>query len=450
MISRALNRLSFGAALCSLSLCALLLPGPQSAARAEVPALIPVDSTAEFEAAVDRRLAPPAAAQSQVLFDRDRTGATRFVIGLQQQADYKISSLINPNRVVIDIDKAAVDLPAPVGDAPAGIIKSFRSGISAPGHTRVVIDMVAPVVVARTAIEAVQDDGSRRLVIDLVQMPDQHDEATAETDASGTGTTSGRATAHPPMPRRTTLQDITALPVYKPTIVLDPGHGGMDSGAQKFGTIEKEVVLAFGHRLKAKLEATGRYKVLMTRDTDVFVDLDERRLYAERNKAALFIAIHADSANTSARGATIYSLRHSVADDLMPSAKSEVRRDVLSHDEVRSISSSNADVDAVRGFLTDLAQREVEVNRDRTNVFTRSIIEYMGKTTNLKDNPDRTAQFRVLKTVKMPAVLIELAYVSNEEDASNLRSDAWRDKVTQSIVTAIESYFSNNIASLPL
>ena len=247
-----------------------------------------------------------------------------------------------------------------------------------------------------------------------------------------------------------TGRDIAQQRIYRPTIVIDPGHGGIDSGAQKFGTIEKDVVLAFGHRLKTKLERTGRYKVLMTRETDVFVELDERRLFAERNKAALFIAIHADSASNSARGATIYSLRQSVAEDLMQTAKDEARKDVLSREEIRSINSDHAEIDAVRGFLTDLAQREVEVNRDRTNVFTRSIIEYMAQSTNLKDNPDRTAQYRVLRTAKMPAVLIELAYVSNEEDASNLRSDVWRDKVTQSLVKAIESYFSNNIASLPL
>ena len=374
-----------------------------------------------------------------------RPVATRFVIGLQQGAGYKVSALINPNRVVIDLDTAAIELPPPVGEAPAGVIKTFRSGVSAPGKSRVVIELVAPVVVSHKLSEAA---GAHRLVVDLTQATASHaGDATADEAASTGGGV--RVTASPPMPRRTTQHEVGAR-VYKPTIVIDPGHGGIDSGAQKFGTVEKEVVLAFGHRLKAKLEATGRYKVLMTRETDVFVELDERRRFAERHEAALFIAIHADSANTGARGATVYSLRQSVADDMMTSAKDEARKDVLSREEVRAISADAAEASAVRGFLTDLAQREVEVNRNRTNVFTRSIIEYMGRSTNLKDNPDRSAQYRVLKTVKMPAVLIELAYVSNEEDASNLRSDVWRDKVTQSIATAIENYFSQNIASLPL
>ena len=87
----------------------------------------------------------------------------------------------------------------------------------------------------------------------------------------------------------------------------------MDSGAVKLGTVEKDVVLAFGHVLRDLLEKTGRYKVLMTRDDDTFIPLDERTAFAERNKASLFIAIHADYAQPRARGATIFTLRDRVA-----------------------------------------------------------------------------------------------------------------------------------------
>ena len=99
--------------------------------------------------------------------------------------------------------------------------------------------------------------------------------------------------------------------------MLDPGHGGHDSGADRHGTVEKEVVLAFGKALRDKLNATGRYKVLMTRDNDTFLPLEERREFAEEHKAALFIAIHADYVTrANVRGATIYSLREGVANDL--------------------------------------------------------------------------------------------------------------------------------------
>ena len=111
------------------------------------------------------------------------------------------------------------------------------------------------------------------------------------------------------MPRQALSRKAVEKRHAKPIIVLDPGHGGHDSGAKKNGAIEKNVVLAFAKTLRDKLEASGRYKVLMTRDTDVFIPLGERRKFAEQNKANLFMSIHADYARSSASGATIFSLR---------------------------------------------------------------------------------------------------------------------------------------------
>jgi N-acetylmuramoyl-L-alanine amidase len=95
-------------------------------------------------------------------------------------------------------------------------------------------------------------------------------------------------------------------------------------------------------------------------------------------------------------------------------------------------------------------QRETLATKDRTGTFVKSVIEYMGQSTELKDSPDRSAAFAVLKTAKVPAVLIELAYVSNKEDAALLKSDKWRTKVADSIVTAIDNYFSHQVARLPM
>jgi N-acetylmuramoyl-L-alanine amidase len=234
-------------------------------------------------------------------------------------------------------------------------------------------------------------------------------------------------------------------------IMLDPGHGGHDSGAQRGGTIEKEVVLAFSKVLRDRLKATGRYNVLMTRDDDTFVELDDRRAFAERHQASLFMAIHADYAGSRASGATIYSLRDRVADELQRSAAGEVARNVLSDTELQAIKRIEvADTDAVRGFLADLAQREVAVTHERTNVFARSIIEFMGDATPMMNNPDRSAAFRVLKTAKVPSVLVELAYVTNKQDAANLKSESWRQKVADSLVTAIDNYFTHQVARLPM
>ena len=262
----------------------------------------------------------------------------------------------------------------------------------------------------------------------------------------------GAAGIQPPMPMPAKRPSDAAKAAYKPIIVIDPGHGGYDTGAMKHGTVEKDVVLAFAKILRDKIEKTGRYKVLMTRDNDVFVPLDERRAFGEKHQAALFIAVHADYATTSARGATIYSLRENVANSLKRSAKGEVSEHLLSESELEAVKSANGEknVSAVRNILADFAGREVETTQERTNIFSRSVIEHMGETTNLRQKPDQQAAFRVLKTAQFPSVLIELAYVTNKEDAKLLNSEAWRGKVADSITTAVENYCAHQLARLPM
>jgi N-acetylmuramoyl-L-alanine amidase len=134
---------------------------------------------------------------------------------------------------------------------------------------------------------------------------------------------------------------------------------------------------------------------------------------------------------------------------LQRSAGNEAAENVLTSKELDGIKSSAADVSAVKGFLQNLARSEVAANKDRTSQFSKSVIEFMGASTPMMSNPDREANFRVLKSAKTPSVLIELAYVTNQQDAQNLRSDAWRDKVTESLLTAIGNYFTHQVAQLP-
>ena len=376
------------------------------------------------------------------------TTRTRFIVNLERHVEFEVSALAHPNRVLIDLPDVKVVMPDPLGDTPAGLIKSFRHGTSAPGKSRVIIDVTGPVVVERSEIEKGPDGKSAKLTIDIVSAS----EASAATEAAsamragalGLGATGLQNVGlQPPVPKPAISPQVRAAGSYKPTIVIDPGHGGDDSGAQRFGTVEKNVVLSFSLKLREKLNATGRYKVLMTRDTDTFVPLEERREFADRNQAALFIAIHADyTGRASARGATIYSLRPQMADNLRQSAKGGMNDSVLSVKDAALVKQANGDVDAVRGMLADLARHEVDLNRERTNVFVRSVINFMGGSTNLMDNPDRGAAFVVLKTAKMPSILIELGYITNAEDAQQLKSDQWRDKVSGSIVTAVDNYFT--------
>ena len=394
------------------------------------------------------QVAPAAARPSGDSLEGSRQ-RTRFVIALDREASFQVSSLNHPNRVVVDLPDVPIGLPPHPNAGAVGLVSGFRGGLSAPGRLRIVIDVTDPVVIEKAALEHEAGRGPR-LVLEIVPFDAGRRGLTkAMSDAKLGG--AGLAPVHPPVPRPALRPDVRAARAFKPTLVLDPGHGGHDSGAQRSGTIEKDVVLAFSLVLRDRLKATGRYNVLMTRDDDTFVELDARRDFAERHKAALFMAIHADYAGSKASGATIYSLRDSVANELRRSAAGEVTRNVLSDTEVQALKKTEvADASVVRGFLADLALREVAVTQERSNVFARSMIEFMGDATPMMNNPDRSAAFRVLKTAKVPSVLVELAYVTNKQDAANLRSDAWRKKVAESIVTAIDNYFTHQVARLPM
>jgi N-acetylmuramoyl-L-alanine amidase len=378
---------------------------------------------------------------------------TRFVIALERRVDYQVQSLPNPNRVIVDLPTVKLQLPPSLTGKPVGIVSSFRAGLGAPGRMRVVIDVTEPVVVEKSEIMA--SGGSGPVLLSLEIAPAATDmnslvQAAVSMPAAAVQRASAGGTIQPPVPRPAERPDKRAANTYKPLIVLDPGHGGHDSGAKRNGTVEKEVVLAFARTLRDQLRASGQYRVAMTREDDTFVPLEERRQFAEERKAALFIAIHADYATSRARGATIYSLREAVANNLAASARKQSANDALSDTELASLKTIGRQGPAVKSILADLAGREVESTRDRTSIFAQAVIENMGRTTNMNENPDRNAAFQVLLTAKVPAVLIELAYVTNSADAAQLRSEDWRRNVARSIRSAIDNYFSHQGARLPM
>lgn len=407
-------------------------------------------AVAAFAAPLVIAQAPAALAASAEVVDAAASDSkpkrTRFIIGLDRSVKYTVATLTEPNRIVIELPDARIELPEISADRPSGLVKSLRSGLSAPGRQRVVIDVTSPVVIEKTRLDRSPEGTGYHLALEIAPAH----LAMARSQRAGIDSKPMRLGVQPPLPRPAEKPSARAARAFKPVIVIDPGHGGHDTGATKFGTVEKNVVLAFSKILRDKLEATGRYKVMMTRDTDVFVELDDRRAFGEKHNANLFIAVHADYASTRARGATIYSLRDGVAEQLKRSAKADAEDDVLSTAEIAKVKSASGDVETVKDILADLKRRELDTTQERTSIFARAVIEKMGGTTNMRDDPDKQAAFRVLKTAQFPSVLIELAYVSNREDAAQLNSDEWRNKVSTSIRTAIDNYFEHAMARLPL
>ncbi|MDX2289088.1 MAG: N-acetylmuramoyl-L-alanine amidase [Hyphomicrobiaceae bacterium] len=372
---------------------------------------------------------------------------TRFVVALETAAEFQVFALDNPNRVVVDVKSADVRLPQRPRSGGVGLVSDFTAGRTGKSSTRVVIAVTEPVIVEKATIETI--GATRQLFLEIVPAHGALQKAIAHRPGSFEPPIGlGAGDVAPPLPKPAESPAHLNARNAKPVVVIDPGHGGQDSGAQKNGIVEKETVLAFALVLREKLEATGRYKVLMTRETDTFISLDGRREFAEKHKANLFIAVHADYAKSNARGATIYALRPSVAEKLKNAAREAAAEVSVSEKKIAPV--DNGDRGIVSDILSDLARADVEATTARTNLFQRSIIAYMGNSTNLRNDPDKTAAFKVLKTALFPSVLIELAYVTNKEDAALLGSRSWREKVSASIATAVDNYFSHKGSRLPM
>jgi N-acetylmuramoyl-L-alanine amidase len=224
-------------------------------------------------------------------------------------------------------------------------------------------------------------------------------------------------------------------------IVLDPGHGGIDPGAAAAGMFEKDIVFAYADILRRRLEAGGRYRVVMTRDHDVFVPLGDRVRIARAAKADLFISIHADSISggQEVRGLTVYtgSERASDAD----SAK-------LADRENRADAAAGADAaegpDEVLDILQDLTLRETRVF---SHGFATRLVGELESVARLNKNPYRQAGFRVLRAHDVPSVLVELGYLTSRKDFDLITSEEWRERAAAAMTTAIDRFFATRLAN---
>jgi N-acetylmuramoyl-L-alanine amidase len=229
----------------------------------------------------------------------------------------------------------------------------------------------------------------------------------------------------------------------RPLIVLDPGHGGIDTGTRGLdGTNEKDIVLAFAQTLREKLEATGKFRIAMTRTDDTFVPLNERVHFARARNASLFISIHADSvprAEGQAEGASIYTLSEKASDaEAARLAESENRADVIAGVDL------SAEPNDVANILVDLAQRETKTFSLQ---FAKSAVgELKSASAPLHKRPLKSAGFVVLKSPDVPSVLVELGYMSTRDDLNHLKSPDWRARTAAAMAEAVNTFFMRRLA----
>jgi N-acetylmuramoyl-L-alanine amidase len=232
----------------------------------------------------------------------------------------------------------------------------------------------------------------------------------------------------------------------RPLIVIDPGHGGVDPGAvgpsaSGAPVLEKVVVLAVAKLLAATLLASGRYDVVMTRSGDTFVPLDQRGAQSRRLGADLFISIHADSvaANSRAqdvRGATVYTLSDQASDE---QARMLADKENAADQTAGLPAVAALDQDQVRSILVDLMRRETS---EFSTAFRGIVTAELAQRIAMAREPQRAAAFRVLKQTEVPAVLIELGYMTNAQDQKLLQSAAWQSQVAGALSRSIDSFFA--------
>jgi len=353
---------------------------------------------------------------------------TRFVLDITRNIKFNIFTLSNPYRIVIDITE--VKWKSNSGGAKgSGYIDSYRYGLFKPGTSRIVLDVKNPVIVRKAFIIKPKRGTPYRFVIDLKEVSRQVFES--------------RVRKPVPRPKKTTIavkpEKDLRLQRKKKLIVLDPGHGGHDpgnlGGKGYRGFPEKTVVLSAAKTIRKELEKTGRYDVIMTRDSDVFLKLRSRSRIAHNKQADLFISIHADSFRSSkVRGATVYTLSEKASDrEAAAMAARENKSDIIAGMDLEE------EIDIVKVILIQLVKRET---MSLSSSFANELIPQLGKVVLLRTRPHRTAGLIVLKGLDVPSVLVELGYLTNSKDARILMQKETQQNIGKSIVRAADNYFN--------
>jgi N-acetylmuramoyl-L-alanine amidase len=357
---------------------------------------------------------------------RDDAGNVVLRLGLSQPVPWRVRLRDAPPRVILDfreVDWTGIDAVA--RSAPQ--VAALRAGVFRPGWSRLVLELAQPMVVARAGMLTGQGTA-----VEVTLTP-----ASAVDFAARAGL---------PEPADWALPDAADVPAPVPrgdgplVVVLDPGHGGIDPGAERDGETEADLMLIFARALKEALLRDGAFQVVLTRDEDVFVPLETRSSIARAAGAHVFISLHADALEEGeAVGATIYTLSDDASDEAAQALAERHDRDDL----LAGIDLSAQD-DLVASVLMDMARTETAPRIDRLAL----ALELAIKAADLRmhRHPRQQAGFSVLKTPDIPSVLIELGFLSSDRDLERLRDENWRRAMTEAILAGLVAWAAEDAA----
>ena len=340
---------------------------------------------------------------------------TRIVVDLDRTSRGEVLQTGADGRVVVALSGVAP--PRGMSGNGLGLVRGNRVA-GAGGASRVELDLAVSAEIERRFLLPPGDGVNHyRYVIDL--------------KATGRAPTASRRNAPRAAPR----------PAERPLIYIDAGHGGRDPGAQGATAKESEVTLAAALVLKQELERSGRYRVRLTRDSDVYVGLSRRPAIARQAGADLFISLHADAiADPATRGASVYTLSEQGAGR----AVREITRDENWH---RSLNLPGRDASVDR-ILLDMTQRATQ---NRSAVLARSLLtEIEAANHPLLRRSHRDAGLAVLLSPDVPAVLLEMGYITNPEDERLLTDTRARRRLMRAVATGIDAYFASPNGALQM
>ncbi len=349
-----------------------------------------------------------AASIAKIRFGGDQN-QTRVVIELNRSTEGRRLPTTTPMR--LELELSGLDVPADMSGEGQGLVRSWSIDANG-GAAQLQVSLTRPSTVVRRFLLAPSDgQPNYRYVIDLA--------------ASGPPVEAPVAS-----PRLT--QVVSAQVHARKVIVIDAGHGGKDPGALGEGVHEKDLTLAAAKSLKRRLERDGRYSVVLTRSGDRFVPLEERVQVARKADADLFISLHADAGgDPGVRGATVYTLSDKGSDRV-------ARKVIQRNDWFINVSLPSHDR-AVNQILLDLTQR---ATKNQSTAFADMLVSQVSERTPMLQHSHRDAGYVVLLAPDVPAVLLEMGFVTNAQDVSQLRDPLERARLMGAVGDAIDDYFS--------